>query len=1053
MTMREPIPKKSLVIKTDKPRPNICPVCSRGFVRLEHLKRHQRSHTREKPYLCVFCGRCFARKDLVLRHQGKLHPEVLSALGPTADIKPVSLEELYAPGFVAESNVVRISGNKETLLEIPALTQPLQLLQRQRRSSFSAANESSYTKSVSVGDTSQTTSFAPVSQRESLRPTPENVGQLNVLDSADPVESQPAFLGGPTLVPTSSHTVRSMSQPMDDAVLPSKNNGLTQSYLFLSNLPSLTDLLSLDNSSAAHNATNNSGESLFIKKGALGRANLSPFEYKVNNLPPPPAFPPPDVLTTRKTPLSMFTNVRDLRDEDPLDDKWLNKFLDENSVDLANKKLNENFNEIGFYISSSSSSSVSSAQGSNHSSSASSPNGEQLEIKPNPRLRYKLSHGISDYFTQRQMHLHKHSSKGQDGDLPAIDETEGASYKTDAKIKVPLSLPCSYFTQELRSYIIEENRLSSNAFPTVDQLNEYVHLYKMYFHRFLPFIHFPSIRINNENYPLLLSFAMIGALYGYHSSHTKILLTVTNNQVKMNLERIAPTLNAPLWVIQTMLLMTFIGVFNNDLKIMKNMNTHLMTLIQLISVNKINLPLEFSVQPPSPSSPPAEQFEYFTLAQERIRLCHSLLLISNMFASLVGFQLFFHSIDLKCGVPTVHEDLFQCSSWESWSDLLREKRIVLDSKFSLIQLSNGDITYESCLVFLTGTENSVKQNGNFLTETRLPQVKLSKFTLLSLITSIHEKIYMERNNIIAKISVQTPMLPITREQLERDWFTNSRPIINTMIKNWEILHFRNGGFVEINEQTIPIIDATPAIRLILPLYLFTKIKMSVDLTYVMNRIWMKDWAMMNKTLDEVSYNWAALQDATSSSIHIVNSWISIVNMVQPLNGEDGNSQIGGYWTPITTITCMFASISVLAEYLKKLEDWAMGRDMQQGIVINSRDKELYSMAAKTLRQIQKVLLPQHDSMKSYLEFLQLQTSQHITALDDVDNEPELLYAMSPAATIEQTAAAIRKLKLSSRTLYLGVRILGDTPVWPIAMVFAHALQSRAVFNVSEGHNV
>ncbi|KAI5954542.1 hypothetical protein KGF54_002317 [Candida jiufengensis] len=69
----QPIPKKSIQIRTDKPRPHICGVCTRAFARLEHLKRHERAHTNEKPYQCAACGRCFARRDLVLRHQQKLH--------------------------------------------------------------------------------------------------------------------------------------------------------------------------------------------------------------------------------------------------------------------------------------------------------------------------------------------------------------------------------------------------------------------------------------------------------------------------------------------------------------------------------------------------------------------------------------------------------------------------------------------------------------------------------------------------------------------------------------------------------------------------------------------------------------------------------------------------------------------------------------------------------------------------------------------------------------------------------------------------------------------
>ena len=37
------------------------------------MKRHERSHTKEKPFECPECTRCFARRDLLLRHQQKLH--------------------------------------------------------------------------------------------------------------------------------------------------------------------------------------------------------------------------------------------------------------------------------------------------------------------------------------------------------------------------------------------------------------------------------------------------------------------------------------------------------------------------------------------------------------------------------------------------------------------------------------------------------------------------------------------------------------------------------------------------------------------------------------------------------------------------------------------------------------------------------------------------------------------------------------------------------------------------------------------------------------------
>lgn len=56
-----------------KPRVFVCAMCTRAFARLEHLRRHERSHTKEKPFDCGVCQRKFLRRDLLLRHAQKLH--------------------------------------------------------------------------------------------------------------------------------------------------------------------------------------------------------------------------------------------------------------------------------------------------------------------------------------------------------------------------------------------------------------------------------------------------------------------------------------------------------------------------------------------------------------------------------------------------------------------------------------------------------------------------------------------------------------------------------------------------------------------------------------------------------------------------------------------------------------------------------------------------------------------------------------------------------------------------------------------------------------------
>ncbi|KIV87116.1 hypothetical protein PV11_02684 [Exophiala sideris] len=61
----EPPPKK--------PKRFQCQHCQRFFARLEHLQRHERTHTREKPFACMQCDSKFTRSDLLVRHERLSH--------------------------------------------------------------------------------------------------------------------------------------------------------------------------------------------------------------------------------------------------------------------------------------------------------------------------------------------------------------------------------------------------------------------------------------------------------------------------------------------------------------------------------------------------------------------------------------------------------------------------------------------------------------------------------------------------------------------------------------------------------------------------------------------------------------------------------------------------------------------------------------------------------------------------------------------------------------------------------------------------------------------
>ena len=827
-----PIPKKSRTIKTDKPRPFLCPICTRT----EHLKRHQRSHTREKPFVCVFCGRCFARRDLVLRYQTKLHSSIMNNSATHND-------NILASTAQSNSN--------------------LKSLANTRRKS-------------SVGNL--------ISQLFTTR-------QLDLL-----------------------------KEESLQIVLPSRNN-----------------------------------EQVFEED-----------DYE--------------------------------EDEDDEDGEiYITPSRILNPLSLMQGNQNENL------------------------------------------------------FTQK------------------LQSASTTSFKE-----------LNFFNEELRSTIIMENDLKQDSLPTVAELNNYLKMYENEFHKYFPFIHLETIEPSIKNAPLLLSIAMIGALYAFHSSHSKFLSIIATIYVKRLLDTTKED-NIPLWVIQSTILLTFMGIFSDDINVIKNMDSQLITLNKLILRNKINLPLETQMQPPinnhqfrrtppslgktatrTPTPPnvitsnpnhPHEfstieggssdenilghdtleleqnekYFQYFILAQSRIRTCHVVLLLSNLFASMVGIDCSFHSIDLRCGTPCQIETLFHCSTASEWMNQLSYNNIVLDSKFSLITLSNGDSAYEECLMYLS--------NGNqFFYENN----KISLLTALSLMVTIHEKIFIER-----KAQEQRNFNSADIQMNDLTWKMTSRPIIDSMIKYWETVYMKNGGILLPTEQTIPIIKNQPTIRLTIPLYLFVKIRRCLDLTHVMNRIWLKDWNKMNTILDEVCYDWDSLQEATEYSLSMINSWVSVL-CVTRVNGSSTN-----FRTPVFTTMCVFVTILVIAEYLKRIELWASQYDPmdQMPTTLRISDRILWLKTESVLKRVQKKLLPQGDLMKSYVEFLRLQNDTN-GSFDIKPLSDELVQrCMGPEAPLQDTVHLINKAKLSSRCLYLGVRILGDAPIWPIALSFAHALQSRAIYNV------